>query len=177
MGALQQAAGIGETFARLYDEFMPKVFRYIHYKVNNEMLTEDLTSSVFEKALVNFAKYSSDKASFSTWIFSIARNVVIDYYRTNGKRQSMPLDKAMETPATDLSPEEEVERKTERECLHLCLAKLSQEEREIIHLKFGAELNNRQIARMLGLSESNVGVKLFRAVRKLRDSFQESWSG
>jgi len=144
--------------------------------VNNKQVTEDLSSSVFEKALVNFSKYSSDKASFSTWIFSIARNTVIDYYRTDGKRQGVFPDEAIDMPTRDLSPEEEAERKAERECLQLCMAKLSQEEQEIMHLKFAAELNNRQIAKMLRLSESNVGTKLFRAVRKLRDTFRESWN-
>ncbi len=174
---MQQELGSRETFARLYDEFMPKVFRYIHYKVNNEHLTEDLTSSVFEKALVNFKKYSSDKASFSTWIFAIARNAVIDHYRASARRRDVPLEEAIEVPARDVSPQEGAERRAEREFLYVSLAKLSQEEQEIIRLKFGAEMNNRQIARMLGLSESNVGTKLFRAVRKLRDNFRESWNG
>jgi len=56
--------------------------------------------------------------------------------------------------------------------LQVCLAGLPQQEQEIISLKFGAEMNNRQIAKVLGLSESNVGTKLYRAVRKLRDSFK-----
>jgi RNA polymerase sigma-70 factor (ECF subfamily) len=164
---------IEETFSQIYDDYMPKVFRYIYYRVNNEQLTEDLTSSVFEKALVNFKKYSSSKASFSTWILKIAQNTVIDHYRTSSRREFAPLDVAIEIPAKDLSPEEELEGKEEREILRMNLLKLTEEEQEIIRLKFSAELNNRQIAKMIGISESNVGVRLFRAVRKLRDSFQE----
>jgi RNA polymerase sigma-70 factor (ECF subfamily) len=68
---------------------------------------------------------------------------------------------------------EKTENKAEKECLADCLARLPEPEQEIIRLKFAAEFNNRQIAKMLGLSESNVGVKLFRAVKKLRDDFQE----
>ena len=77
----------------------------------------------------------------------------------------------------DLSPEEEVTKSEERKRLQSCLAKLSRDEQELISLKFGAELNNRQIAKTLGLSESNVGTRLYRAVRKLRDSFQEPVNG
>jgi len=168
------AEELRETFTRLYEEYMPKVFRYIHYRVSNQQLTEDLTSTVFEKALVNFKKYSREKATFSTWIFTVARNTVIDHYRTSGRREVTSLDEAIETPARDLSPGEQLERKEEREILRMSLSKLSEEEQEIIRLKFGAEFNNRQIAAMLGLSESNVGVRLFRAIRKMRDSFQES---
>ena len=93
-----------EVFSELYDEFMPKVFRYIHYKVNHQQTTEDLTSMVFEKALVSFDKYSSEKAAFSTWIFSIARNTLIDYYRTNKMRQQASLDEAVEVPSREPSP-------------------------------------------------------------------------
>ncbi len=164
-------------FAELYDEFMPKVYRYIGYKVNNEQLTEDLTSSVFEKALDNFERYSSDKAAFSTWIFSIARNTLIDYYRTNGKRQPEPLDETFDIVSEDDSPDEELEKKEEREHLMRCLLTLPAEEQEIIRLKFAAEFNNRQIAKIMGLSESNVGVKLFRSLRKLGEAFKESYDG
>jgi RNA polymerase sigma factor (sigma-70 family) len=166
-----------ESFARLYDEYLDKVYRYIQYRVNNMQLAEDLTSTVFEKALVNFDKFSDDRASFSTWIFSIARNVVIDHYRVSGKRQTTPLEELTDQSSGEQSPEEQMERKDERERLNLCLAELSEEEREIVQLKFGVELNNRLIGKMLGLSESNVGTKLYRAIRKLRDSFQESRNG
>jgi RNA polymerase sigma-70 factor (ECF subfamily) len=166
-----------DTFAELYEEFLPKVFRYVQYKVNNVQLSEDLTSAIFEKALVHLNKYSSDKASFSTWIFSIARNTIIDYFRVQRKRETTSLDESIEIPSSDSSPEEELLKREELEKLHACLAQLPPDEQEIIRLKFGAELNNRQIARMLGLSESNVGTKLYRAVRKLRDGFQESGNG
>ena len=170
----KEALSARETFAQLYEEYLDKVFRYIQYRVNNIQLTEDLTSAVFEKALANFSKYSKDRASFSTWIFSIARNQIIDYYRVNRKRQAVSLEEVMHRSSNVRSPEEELERKVERERLNLCLAGLSKEEQEIIQLKFGAELNNRQIGKMLGLSESNVGTRLYRAIRKMRDSFQES---
>lgn len=166
-----------ETFARLYDEYLDKVYRYIQYRVNSMQLAEDLTSTVFEKALVSFDRFSDDRASFSTWIFSIARNVVIDHYRVSSKRQTIPLEELTDQSSGEQSPEEQLERKDERERLTLCLAELSDEEREIVQLKFGIELNNRQIGNMLGLSESNVGTKLYRAIRKLRGSFQESRNG
>jgi RNA polymerase sigma-70 factor (ECF subfamily) len=166
-----------ELFGKLYDEFMPKVYRFIHYKVNDEQVTEDLTSIVFEKALDNFNKYSSNKASFSTWIFSITRNTLIDYYRTNKTHQQVSLDEVTEMPSQDFSPQEMVEKNAEQECLRRCLSKLPEDDQEIIRLKFAGELNNRQIAKILGLSESNIGVKLFRSIKKLREGFYESWNG
>ncbi len=89
----------------------------------------------------------------------------------------MSLDGNTKVVSKDLSPEEELLKKEEREKLHVYLMELPQDEQEIIRLKFGAELNNRQIARVLGLSESNVGTRLYRSIRKLRDVFQESENG
>ena len=177
MESVTDEISAGEIFAELYEQYLPKVFRYIQYRVNSMQLTEDLTSTTFEKALVNFSRYSSDKAKFSTWIFSIARNVVIDHYRVSQRKQTAPLEEAGEVSSKDLSPEEKLFQGEELERLQIYLAQLQQDEQEIIHLKFVAELNNRQIAKMLGLSESNVGTRLYRAVRKLRDSFQESENG
>ncbi len=172
MSTVNEIRSSREIFAELYEEYLPKVFRYVRYRINEHQVAEDLTSTVFERALTNFDKYSSDKASFSTWVFSIARNVVIDHYRVRGRRRTISLDDAPEIASGELPPVDRLEQKEERQKLWENLSRLSPEEREIIALKFGSELNNRQIARTLGLSESNVGTKLYRAVRKLRDSFQ-----
>lgn len=166
-----------ELFAGLYDEFMPKVYRYLGYQVNDVQLTEDLTSVVFEKVLVGFEKYSRDKAAFSTWIFTIARNTLIDHFRTSKSGRQVPLDEAADLASPVLSPQEQVERSAEQVCLRQCLSRLPADDQEIVRLKFAAEFNNRQIAKMLGLSESNVGVRLFRAVKKLREEFDVSWNG
>ena len=178
MSATKETISTRETFAEFYEQYMPKIFRYIRYRVSNIQLTEDLTSVTFEKALTGFSKYSSDRAKFSTWIFAIARNVVIDHYRASGRRETTTvLEEAIEIPSVDSSPGEKLERKVELQALQVYLAELSEEEREIIQLKFGAELNNRQIAKMLGLSETNIGTRLYRTVRKLRNSFGESNNG
>jgi len=177
VSAVTESVSAGENFAELYEEYLPRVFRYIHYKVNNKQVAEDLTSTAFEKALTNFSKFSKDKASFSTWIFSISRNTVIDYYRAKGRKQTVSLDETAQVESKDATPEEELLKKEERQRLQMCLQQLPQDEQEIIHLKFGAELNNRQIAKTLGLSESNVGTRLYRIIRKLRDGFQELENG
>jgi RNA polymerase sigma-70 factor (ECF subfamily) len=166
-----------ETFARLYDEHMPKVYRYIYYKVNDQQLAEDLTANVFEKALVNFAKYSGDRASFSTWIFAIARNTIADHYRAQPKVNMTSIDEAVDMPSRDPGPVEVTEDDEEKRLLRICITRLPQDEQEIVRLKFAMEMTNRDLARATGLGESNVGVKLYRIVRKLRESFQESQHG
>jgi len=168
----EDTKSVRETFAELYEQYLPRVFRYISYRVDDVHLAEDLTSDVFVKALTGFGSYHSDKASFSTWLLSIARHMVIDHYRASSRGQAIPLEEATEILSESISPEEEAIKKEEFQRLRVCLAGLPQQEQEIISLKFGAELTNRQIAGMLSLSESNVGTILYRAIRKLRDSFR-----
>ena len=169
----KDSRGTAEVFGRLYEENLPKVFRYISYRVGNTQLAEDLTSMVFEKALTRFNTYRSDRASFATWVLAIARNTVIDHHRTSISEQTVALEMAAEITAENVSPEEEAVRNDEQRRLQGYLLTLSEQEQEILSLKFGAELTNRRIAQMLGLSESNVGVMLYRAIRKLRDAFKE----
>ena len=161
-----------ETFAELYEEYLPKVFRFIKYRIEDNSIAEDLTSVVFEKALTKIHTYRSQKAMFSTWIFTIARNTVTDHLRTSHKDATVSLDPESSHGKVDFSPEDVVIKAEEYRTLHSNIARLSQTEQKIISLKFGAEMTNREIARMLGVSESNVGNTVFRAVRKLRDSFK-----
>lgn len=175
MNTASEISSRRETFAELYEEYLPKVFRYVRYRVNELALAEDLTSTTFEKALVNFEKYSADRAAFSTWVFSIARNVVIDHYRARGRRPTVSLEeREVDVVSSDPLPDEEAIRSEERRQVKALVGQLPAEDQEIISLKFGSGLNNRQIAKTLGLSESNVGTRLYRAVRKLRDSFPEA---
>ncbi|UCH50725.1 MAG: sigma-70 family RNA polymerase sigma factor [Chloroflexota bacterium] len=162
-------------FTALYEEHMSYVFRYINYRVSNRNEAEDLTSLVFEKALAAFHRYDSKKSAPQTWLLTIARNTVTDYFRKSSGRNTLPLENAFSIESDDPSPQEETERREEYQRLQFCLAALPQREKEIISLKFGGELNNRQIASMVGLSENNVGTILFRAVCKLRNCFKD-WS-
>ena len=168
--------GIGiSSFTALYEEHMAYVFRYINYRIGNRNEAEDLTSVVFEKALAAFHRYDREKAAPQTWLLTIARNTVTDYLRKSSRKNTMPLENAIGLESADPSPPEETERREEYQRLQFCMAALPQREQEIVSLKFGAELNNRQIASVVGLSENNVGTILFRAICKLRNCFKD-WS-
>lgn len=166
---------LGETFAGLYEQYLPKVYRYISYRITDISTAEDLTSVVFEKALTKLKSYRPEKARFSTWIFTIARNTLTDHFRAAGKVRTVSLDSGYLSQPDNI---EEVTGRTEDlNVLKTCLSRLSQLEQEIISLKFGAEMTNRQIASMLAMTESNIGVILFRAIRKLRNDFKGMQNG
>jgi RNA polymerase sigma factor (sigma-70 family) len=174
-GAGRIARSTAEAFTVFYEQYLPKIFKYVSYRVADRFLAEDITSIVFEKALTKFNQYDAEKAAISTWIFRIARNTLIDHFRAGVRETTVPLDEAIDMPVKDPSPEEAAISSEERRRLKACLARLSAPEQEIVSLKFSAEMTNRQIAGVLGLSESNVGVILYRAVRKMRKDF-EGWS-
>jgi len=161
-----------EAFAEMYDTCMPGVYRYINYRVGNASLAEDLTADVFEKALRQFDSFDRAKAAPSTWLMTIARNTITDHFRKESRVQVVREEDAPEEMSEEPETVDEIAKLEEARQLRLCVAGLPQLDQDIISLKFGAGMNNREIARALKVSESNVGTRLYRAVRRLRESFK-----
>ena len=149
----------------LYADLAPRVYNYFRYRLGSDADVEDLTSRTFEKAWRSRASYRHDLAGFSTWLFKIAQNVGVDYRAA--RRSHLPLEAALDV-ATEGTPERHAELHSDLTRLATLTAGLPSRERELIALKYGASLNNRLIAELTGLSESNVGTVLHRLVKTLR---------
>jgi RNA polymerase sigma-70 factor (ECF subfamily) len=152
----------------VYAEQLPRVYNFLRYRVGDDVLAEDLTSTTFEKAWRKRSQYNADVAGFSTWLFSIARNAAADHFRS--QRQSIPLDSFEHTlrAPDENSPDWHAERRDESDLLLRALRSLSENERDVLALKHGAGLNNRAISVITGLSESNVGTIAQRGLTRLR---------
>lgn len=148
-----------------YREYLPRVYNFFCYHVSDESLAEDLTAVTFEKAWRGRARFRRDLSAFSTWLFTIARNVATDHFRR--KDRELPLEAAGEQ-ADPVSVEDTVQLDQDFAQLISILSKFPARERELVAFKYGAGLTNREIARLTRLSESNVGTILNRAVEKLR---------
>ena len=147
---------------------LPRLYNYFRYRLGYEGIAEDLTSVVLEKAWLKRHSYRKDRAAFSVWLFSIAKNEVISYLR---KRQiSLPI--SMAETASGETIEHSLEQSQDIQQLSRLLAELSERERELTSLKFGADLNNREISTVTGLSESNVGTIISRVLQKLREQWK-----
>jgi RNA polymerase sigma-70 factor (ECF subfamily) len=158
-----------QAFLAYYDEYFPKVYNYIRFRCSDTGVTDDLTAAVFEKALAKLKSFSPERGSFGAWLFAIARNEVNAHLRSLGRHPCLPIDAFHEHPSDSPSPEQRlIAIETSKELLS-ALEKLSERERDLLGLKFGARLTNRQISAMTSLSESNVGVILYRAISNLRD--------
>jgi RNA polymerase sigma-70 factor (ECF subfamily) len=155
----------------VYREELPRVHNFLRYRVLDRATADDLTSTTFEKAWRARRRYRKDRASITTWLLSIARNVAVDHLRRTRARPEVPL--ARETRIDGDTPEDEAVRREEQRRLAGLLADLPPRERELIALKYGAGATNRAIAKLTGLSESNVGTILHRTVAALRAAWDE----
>jgi RNA polymerase sigma-70 factor (ECF subfamily) len=162
-----------EAFTALYEQFMPKVYRYISFRIRDENVVQDLTSAVFEKALTKFSSFNPQKASFSTWIFTIAHNTVIDHYRVYKKNEYIEQDSVVNNSVQYPSPDDEAIKTENTLKLRSFLSRLNKREQEVIILKYSNGMSNREIAEVMNLTETNVGSILCRTIRKLRNSFLE----
>jgi len=169
------AAATEAEWEALYRAQLPRVYNFFRYRVGHGAEAEDLTSLTFEKAWQARHRYRRDLAGFATWLMAIARNVAVDHWRAQRLRETVPLDEATER-AGGPTPEELAERRSDAERLARLLQLLADDDRELMALKYGAGLTNRAIARLTGLSESNVGTRVHRTVQRLRAAWGEGES-
>jgi RNA polymerase sigma-70 factor (ECF subfamily) len=168
LDSLQESADIDGLFTTIFDTYYQRIYNYIAYRVSCRYMAEDLTSLVFEKTLSKLSGYSRDKAPFEVWLFAIARNVVNDHYRSLKRNRFFSLDAVRELVSGKKAPEELLLEEERNGRLSHALDTLGTKERNIVALKFGADLKNKEIALLTGMSESNVGVILYRSMKKLK---------
>jgi len=157
-----------DEFSQIYEMYFNRVYKYICYRINNHYEAEDLCSQVFETVITKYHTFSEEKARFDVWLFAITRNTVTDYFRSRKKRFHFSLDSITELILSKPSPEELAIRDDEHQAMFQAMVKLRDKERNIIAMKFAAGLKNSEIAELMGVSESNIGVVVYRIINKLR---------
>jgi RNA polymerase sigma-70 factor (ECF subfamily) len=158
-----------QGFEDLYRNTFPRVYAYVASLLRDRPAAEDVTALAFERAYRKRSRFSAKRGSPEAWIFGIARNAALDELRGRKRRATL------ETEPPDVwspGPEEEAERAFRREEVRAALASLDPRDRDLVALKFAGGLSNGEIARVLGISETNVGSRLHRAVEKLRKACQ-----
>ncbi len=159
----------------LFQDELPHVFNFFRYRLADRDTAHDLTATTFERAWRQRRHFDPQRAQPGTWLLGIARNVWREYVRQHGREveRLAPLE-AASIRANSPHLTERLVAAEEQARLRALLAQLPEREQELIALKYGAGLTNRQIAAMTGLSESNVGTILHRTVRKLRRQWEET---
>ena len=153
------------AFDDLYQLYIKQIHKFIYYKTHHTQIAEDLTADTFVKALNAIQSFDSQKASFKTWLYQIARNTVTDHYRTF--HESSSIDDAWDLHTKDDIPKEtDIQMRLEN--VREYLKTLKSEQREIILLRVWGGHSFAEIAEIVGKSEAACKMTFGRGVKKLR---------
>ena len=158
------------AFERLYRESRDDLFAYATGLLRDRSAAEDVTALAFERAYRKQKSYRARRGSQRAWLFGIARNAALDELRRRKRSAALTAEPA---DADAAAPEDAADAALRRAALRTALAGLAPRERELIALKFHAGLDNAELANVLGVSVSNAGTMLHRAVTKLRKALDE----
>ncbi len=168
-GLVEQARKDVDAFAALYDRHVKSVYRYLYSKVGSSTDAEDLTSQVFLAAVESLHRYPSG-VGFRAWLFGIARRKTADYYRK--RRRHVLLDDLEMLPAPSETLLAQVARGQSLRALAHIIARISEEEQELLRLRFGGELSFTEISGLLGMKESAVKMRLYRLIERLQKAME-----
>jgi len=167
--APQRADSPGELLERLYWASRDDLYAYLATLLGDHSAAEEVTALAFERAFRKRRLFNPRRGSERAWLFGIARNAALDELRR--RRRTTPLGEGF--AAERLAADDHSERTVRRAAVQAALARLAPRERELIALKFHGGLSNLDLARVLGVSESNAGTLLHRAITKLRKACDE----
>jgi len=157
-----------EAFAELYEAYFDKIYRYIVLKIGDRTEAEDMTQQVFLKVLKSLPSYKWKDVPFSAWLYRIAHNQVVDYFRKTSRQQSIELTEAITPDDPDENPEHQTELKADINHLVKATRQLSKAQQEVIALRFSSDLPVAEVARLMGKSEGAVKALQHSAVVALR---------
>lgn len=167
-----------QTFEALYAEYLPKVYNYVCYRVDDVKTAEDITAEVFERALAHLQSYRADKGAFSTWIFRIAHNLISNRFRSARRQPDVvDIDSLPDLQMSSDSPEQAAIESEWVHHLRACMRQLPERDQEVLALKFGSGLGNQEIAGALKIKPNHVAVILHRALQQLRLAMEEQPGG
>ena len=161
---------IREGFEEVFKEQFSLIYNYIYYHIGNAMDTEDLTADVFVRAYKYWESYSPGKGSRGAWLGGIAKNMVKTYFKERSKKpQIIGLSELI---CADSDTEGEYLYKEELHQMFEIINTLPERQREILTMKYLLHLTNRDIAKIMGMSESNVGVTLHRTIKTIQNNYK-----
>ncbi len=154
-----------EEFAKLYDAYFPKIYRFVFYKTSHKETAEDITSQTFIKAMRKIEQFHQAKGTFQAWLFKIARNQVIDYYRA--KKNLFNIEDVW-----GLGEHSDVSSKLDASQLFnqakQYLQKLTSQQREIVILRVWEKMPYQEIAQIMEMTESACRMSFSRSIKSLR---------
>ncbi|MGC9393547.1 MAG: RNA polymerase sigma factor [Anaerolineae bacterium] len=165
-----------EAFGELYQHYVGRIYSYHYRHTGNAMEAEDLTSRTFYRALRSLHRYREKGASFQAWLFRIAHNLVVNWYRDTSRHPSVAIDSVSPLHSPSPAPLDYVEAQETRELLLQLLADLPEDRKTLLILKYVEQMTNMEIAAVMGRSEGAIKALYHRTLVSLRDMIPEGWS-
>ena len=156
------------AIAELYDKYFDKIYRYIVIKVGNHMEAEDITQQVFLNAMRSISCFRWRGTPFSSWLFRIAHNQVVDFLRKKDKHQASSIEEELNLTSDCNDPLEAFENKSNIEELYIAMRRLTEAQKEVISLRFSGDLSISEVASLMGRSEGAVKALQHSAIVSLR---------
>ena len=154
------------AFTELYEAYFDKIYRYVAVKIGDRTEAEDMTQQVFLKALQSISSFNWKGVPFSAWLYRIAHNQVVDYFRKQNKRPDPLYDEAL--AVSDSNPQQMAERNMDIEQVLSATRQLTDAQREVISLRFTGELSTAEVAKIMGKSQGAVKALQHSAILSLR---------
>jgi RNA polymerase sigma-70 factor (ECF subfamily) len=170
LSQVERAKHDPSAFTGLYRAYATRVYRYVYARVSNHQDAEDLTAQVFEAVLAGLKNFGGRK-NFSAWLFTIARNKVVDSYRKN--KFKLPLDAAQHVAADDPDPLHVVVNNEALDALAALVDELEPDKQELIHLRFAGGLTYAAIGEVVGKTESAVKMSIHRLLQQLHEQMEQ----
>jgi RNA polymerase sigma-70 factor, ECF subfamily len=169
---LQAQAGNAEAFGQLYDAYMERIYRFVYFRVEDQQTAEDLTSQVFLRAWNNLDRFRLGGTPYLAWLYTIAHNAVIDHYRT--RKVTTPLeDVRLSQPDYAEVVENDIDLAVEMSSIKSAMRTLTDDQQQVLTLKFIEGMTNDEIARHLGKREGAVRALQMRGLRALAKQLEE----
>jgi RNA polymerase sigma-70 factor (ECF subfamily) len=163
---LQAKDGNPEAFGQLYDAYMERIYRFVYFRVDDQQTAEDITSQVFLKAWNNLDRFRLGRTPYVAWLYTIAHNAVIDYYRTR-KLTTALEDVQLSQPDYAEAVESEIDLWVEMKSIKVAMRTLTDDQQKVLTLKFIEGLSNNEIARHLGKREGAIRALQMRGLQAL----------
>lgn len=160
-----------ESFGPLYDKYIKKIYNYLYYRVPDKVVAEDVCSQTFIKALKAINTYSENKGSFSAWLYRIAKNSLVDYYR--GHKRDLNVDDLWYLK-DDTDIENTADKEIKLDKVRDCLKHLRKEQKEIIILRVWDELSYSEIAEIVEKSEASCKMIFSRSLERIKQELPMS---
>ncbi len=163
--------GDADAFGELYQKYIDQIYNYIYFRTSNAKDAEDICSRVFLRALHHIERYEDRGYPFSAWLYRIAHNLVVNWYRDRERSDEISLADQYPPPMMDGDVEERIEQQDENETLMAIIHGLPEDRKELLILKHVEGLTNTEIGQIMDRTEGAIKALYHRTLESLRDDY------